>query len=267
MGRAEMSKTFIAFTSGGNDSVAMLQLLIEEKLPQTDRVIALYTNTGWAAPYWAERIERISSWLSGQGIIHVELQTKGFENLVRTEGNRKGEPPGRFPTGKEKFCTRQLKILPAQQWLNSLDPEGQFICCVGVRRAESERRAHAPAFIPRSENHGGRSCWHPLVEATDETRNVFVSRTPIDLLDHRSDECEPCIFATRADLRRVGDPKVATIKAIEEDTGKTMFRPAAYAGARGMGEIMKWAWSDRGKYKPDEGEEVLQDCESDWCGL
>ena len=172
---------------------------------------------------------------------------------------------------------------PAQRYLAEVDPEGTGLCVVGVRRAESDRRKFAPAYIPRSEHHGWRPVWHPLVEFSHEERDALVIEAGFEVLDHRSDECEPCIFSARADLRRVGADKVAVIREIEQDTGKTMFRAAAYAGASGIDEIMRWAWSERGKYLAPEaadggsvgldkdssadGPEPEVDCESDFCGL
>lgn len=282
-----MSK-FYAFNSGGNDSIATLQYLVLEDLPAKAEVVSVYCNTGWAAPYWEERMVRVKGWCEQRGIRHVELNTLGFEQMVRIEGNARGDAPGRFPTGMQKFCTRKLKIFPSQRFLKEEDPEGHGVCVVGVRRAESERRKATPVFIPRSETHGWRSLWHPLAEHDDEARDWLVQEAGFEVLDHRSDECEPCIFSSRADLRRVTPEKVAVIRQLEKDADGLMFRPNAYAGARGIDEIMRWAWSERGQFKPkdppppptvedqlraletsnqDDGEEVVQDCESDYCGL
>jgi hypothetical protein len=279
-------RTFAVFSSGGNDSIALLQLLHEARTyswPRNSaRIIAVYSDTGWAAPYWAERIAKLEAWCAERDIEHVTITSKGFEDLVRGEGNRLGEAPGRFPTGKQKFCTRQLKILPAQEWLKAADPAGEFICVVGVRRAESERRKDTPVIVPFSEHHGWRQLWHPLAETDDADRDALLERAGWEPLPHRSDECEPCIFSARADLRRVGPEKVDLLRQMETDTGKTMFRPRAYAGAVGIDEVMRWAHSERGQFKPREvsPEEMFQDggladggeepeggCESDWCGI
>lgn len=229
----------------------------------------VYTNTGWAAPYWADRVTRGEVWGRSLGFDCIEIATKGFEAICRGESDG-----GRFPSGKMKFCTRKLKIEPAIQWLAQVDPDKHLICLVGKRRAESLARSRAPAVIPVSENHSGRFLWHPLIEFSDEARNEMVARTPLELLPHRSDECEPCIFSSRADLRRVGEDKVNTIRQMEKDSGRVLFRPKAYAGAVGIDEVMRWAWSDRGKFKPaatyvDEGDDGDQDdgtCDTGMCG-
>jgi 3'-phosphoadenosine 5'-phosphosulfate sulfotransferase (PAPS reductase)/FAD synthetase len=268
-------KGLFCFSSGGNDSLAILQYVRRERLPEHVTVVCLYSNTGWAAPGWADRIKRIANWCDSAKILFMEIPSKGFERLVLEEGNRLGEPPGRFPTGREKFCTRHLKILPAKKFMDTFDPKRTFVCATGVRREESDNRAHAPLFVPRSEHHGWRSLWQPLVETKEPERDDLIREAGFEVLPHRSDECSPCIFSNRADLRRLSDVQRERVKALESATGKTMFRPRAYAGAVGMDEVKRWADSERGKFVPavplpkseDDGEEALRDCESDFCGL
>jgi hypothetical protein len=260
-------KRFAIFSSYGNDSVALIQLMAEHDLGAQSYVV--YTNTGWAAPYWAERVARGSAWATSLGFECLELATKGFEKLVVEPG--KGRT---FPTGQRKFCTEILKIEPSRNWLRQVDPEGHLIVVIGKRRAESQQRAGTPVGIPSSYNHDGRFLWHPLAEFDDISRDAMVAKTPMELLDHRSDECEPCIFSSRADLRRVTPEKIDTIRAMEASTGRTMFRAKAYAGAKGIDEVMRWAWSNRGEFRPaktcvDDGADGDVDdggCETGMCG-
>lgn len=262
-------KRFAIFSSWGNDSVALIQLIHEHGLgPQC---FVAYTNTGWAHPAWPERVACGTAWAESLGFECVELATKGFEKLVTEPG--KGRT---FPTGLRKFCTEMLKIKPAKDWLNIVDPDGHLICCVGMRRDESLKRAGKAAGYPASQNHGYRFLWHPLIEFSDADRDAMVAKTPLELLPHRSDECEPCIFSSRADLRRVTPGKVDLIRRMEADTGRTMFRAKAYAGAVGIDEVMRWAWSERGQYLAnpaptlfDYGEDGDLDdgtCETGMCG-
>ena len=51
----------IIFASYGNDSVALIQWAHERRL--TD-VTVLYSDTGWAADWWAERVLKAGWWLS-----------------------------------------------------------------------------------------------------------------------------------------------------------------------------------------------------------
>lgn len=264
-----MDRRFAIFSSWGNDSVALVQLMHEHGL--ANQCYVVYTNTGWAADWWPDRVFDGEQWATSLGFQCVEIDTIGFHDLVVLPG--KGRT---FPTGLRKFCTEKLKIEPAKRWLSEVDPEGHLICCVGMRRAESTKRSGKEAGYPCSENHGGRFLWHPMIEWSDEARDQMVLKTPMPLLPHRSDECEPCIFSSRADLRRVAPEKVDLIRQMEQSTGRTMFRARAYAGAVGIDEVMRWAWSERGEFVPkpaptyvDDGEDGDEDdgtCETGMCG-
>lgn len=256
-------RTYVCFNSGGNDSIATLEFMVLNGLPKWDRVVSLYTNTGWAADYWADRMAKVAAWCADRRIEHVEIATKGFERLV-LDGDA---GTIHFPNGMRKTCTERLKILPAKRWLNERDPEGEAICVLGVRRSESQRRSKTPIFEPLSINHGGRALWKPLAEYSDEQRDQLLHSAGFDVLPHRSDECEVCIHANRADLRRISPRGVERVRALEEATGKVMFRPKAYAGAVGIDEVMRWANSERGQYRPGDGEEKIEGCEDDFCGL
>ena len=107
-----------------------------------------------------------------------------------------------------------------------------------------------------------------MVEFTNADRDNVVLAAGWDVLPHRSDECFPCIFSARKDLRRVTEERVAEIEGLERrcaaDGSRTMFRPAAYAGARGVREVMRWAHSERGAYRAEHDDEA--DCDSGFCG-
>lgn len=267
-------RTYICFNSGGNDSIATLQLMVSAGLPETARVVSLYTNTGWAADYWRDRMSLVDDWCRARGIQHVELGTKGFERLV-LDGDA---GTIHFPNGMRKTCTERLKIIPAQKWMDKEDPHKLAICVLGVRRSESKRRMNTPIFEASSPNHGGRSLWKPLAEYNDGQRDSMLKAAGFDPLPHRSDECEVCIHANRADLRRISERGIERVRALEAATGKVMFRPKAYAGAVGIDEVMRWAHSERGEFRPavpvppnaivfDDGEEKLGGCEDDFCGI
>lgn len=250
---------FVVFTSYGNDSIALLQLLTEYRLPQQRKVVAMYSDTGWASEDWAERVERAEAYAQSHGIETVRTQAVGFEDLVR---QRK-----MFPRGQAQFCTSVLKIFPAQEWLAANDPDHRAICVNGVRRAESLRRRETPVFVPISAAHDGRPLWSPLAEFSTEDRDALLGRAGFEVLPHRSKECSPCIFANRGDLRGVSAERINTIKAIETDLGgRTMYRPKAYAGATGIDEVIRWANSERGQYSPTPDPYDEPDCDSGFCG-
>lgn len=248
---------YVIRCSGGDDSVAMIQLAHEHRL--TGRVVVSYSNTGWATEAWQARMGQIADWVRSLGFEFAEVGSVGFEQNVLDQTEK-----GMFPTRMRKHCTKYLKILPTLRWLAEVDPDCKAMILVGVRRAESADRKHAPAFMPEQDN--GRHVWHPLVEFSDEARDAMVLKTPIPLLGHRSDECGICINANRGDLRRAPDEFFERVEALEEKVGRPMFNPDKFMGATGIQEVRKWANSERGKYQPPVDDGLGETCEDGWCG-
>lgn len=241
---------YVIFASGGNDSIALVDYANVKGLKN---VAVCYSNTGWASPSWAKRMERFAAWVEELGFSFHELQSEGFENLVRRKSG--------FPANKPKFCTYELKIAPALRWLEAVDPEKNATCMVGVRREESAARREWPEFIEESENHGLRPLWSPLVNLKQETRDAILNSIGWSSLPHRSKECSPCVNANRADFRALEEADIAKVERMEAEMNRTMFRVKRFKGASGIREVMRWAWSDRGKYEaPSSG------CDSGMCG-
>lgn len=248
---------YVVFCSYGNDSLALLQLLSEYRLTEQRKVAVVYSDTGWADQTWVQRVDAGEAWAASKGFDCHRTSSIGFLDLVK---QRK-----MFPRGMAQFCTSELKIYPAQRWMDENDPDKRAVCVNGVRRAESQRRANTPIYVPISDAHGGRPLWSPLAEFSNEDRDAMIAKTGFDVLPHRSMECSPCIFSSRADLRQVPAARVDEIRAVEQALGgRTMFRPKAYAGAVGIDEVMRWARSERGQYKPGTDDEA--DCDSGFCG-
>lgn len=249
---------YVVFCSYGNDSIAMLQLLVEYQLQKQKKICVLYSDTGWADPAWGDRVERGEEWATSKGFHCFRTTAMGFTDLVRQKKV--------FPRGLMQFCTSELKIYPAQRWLADNDPKKQAVCVNGVRRAESQRRANTPVFVPVSDAHGGRALWSAVAEFSNEDRDAMIAKAGFEVLPHRSKECSPCIFANRKDLRQVPPCRVDEIRALEEQLGdgRTMFKPKAKGGAIGIDEVMRWAWSEHGKYSPLDND--VEDCDSGFCG-
>lgn len=249
-------------SSYGNDSVALIQWAREKKL---SGVHVLYNDTGWAAPWWEDRLKLLEAWVDMIGFTPVRIPSIGLEQLVR---DRKG-----WPRQGIQFCTVELKIRPAMEWLEKNDPLGMATCYVGVRREESANRSAFPEYVECSANDGGRALAAPLATYTADQRNELLKRAGVEPLPHRSMECFPCINSNRADLRELAKSpeRIAEIEAIEKSLGntskgkpRTMFRPYRYMGATGIREVVRWAASERGEFDPDDGTGAT--CESGYCG-
>lgn len=251
-------RNYVIFASYGNDSIALIQWMHEQG---HDDAFVVYSDTGWAAPWWAERVEKAEGIVYSYGMEPVRIESMGFVPLVKL---RKG-----FPRNGMQFCTTELKIKPALAWLDRVDPDKDLTCCVGVRRSESRSRSSWPEWTPESPNHGGRELWAPLVRVWDAKRDALVRRSGFDVLPHRSMECYPCVNANRADLRMVDEERIAYIEQVEAEMGytskgkpRTMFRPKSKMGAVGIREVKRWAETERGGYEPPSG-----GCDGGMCGL
>lgn len=240
-------------SSAGNDSVAMIQWAIENNVKNLHVV---FSDTGWLAPGWIQRVERIHAWADSHGIQTHIIKSIGMEELVRI---KKG-----FPGNAQQFCTAHLKGIPFLEWIDEADPECKAVVMVGKRRAESQDRADTPEFVHGSEYHGGRKLWHPLYLHTDEQRNELLHRAGFDPLPHRSLECNPCVNANRADFLRLTPGEIERVNDLEVEIGKPMFRPKRF-GALGIYGVI--AWAKDGRERGDIDEENAQCAGLFGCGL
>lgn len=231
---------FAIFVSYGNDSIALIQWAHENEL---EGVAVVFTDTGWMADGWAERVEKGEAWVQSIGFKTYRTSSIGFRQLAR---DKKG-----FPTQKFQWCSYILKIKPGQDWLAEHDPDCRAICLVGVRRDESQDRADFPEWLIKSMNHGGRMLVAPFATFSETERNALIGRAGWEVLPHRSRECR-CINSNRDDMKRFTDNDWQAVKEIEQEVGKTMFRPKRHMGAVGADEVRKWSNSPRGKYDPPE---------------
>jgi 3'-phosphoadenosine 5'-phosphosulfate sulfotransferase (PAPS reductase)/FAD synthetase len=258
---------FIFSSSYGNDSVAQIQWASEHQLLRRGRCVALYCDTGWAAPWWPERVSRLEAWAESLGFDTARTASIGLLALVERERG--------WPRHGMQFCTEHLKVRPAQEWMASVDPGCTSTVVIGKRRAESVTRQDTPEYIESSPAAGFRRVWHPLFEHSDLRRDELLKRAGVEPLPHRSDECFPCVNAGKNDIRRLTEERIQTIEGHEHRLGhtrkgapRTMFRPAKKMGATGIRQIVRWAKSPRGKFDLDDGtgpSETETGCDGGWC--
>jgi len=248
----------IIFGSGGNDSVALFEVALEKGL--TDLHVA-YSNTGWAADWWPERIARWKLHIESHGGKFHEIQSEGMRDLIFRKKA--------WPTNGMHFCSFELKIKPAMEWLNTIDHNAEATCLVGIRREESKNRANWPEWVEESPNHGGRSLYAPMVRFTEKDRNEYILKSGFDILPHRSMECYPCVDANISDLRMLDESRIALIESLEIEMGftkegkpRTMFRPAKKNGATGIRQVIEWA--SRDNFNPNITDMF---CDSGYCGV
>jgi 3'-phosphoadenosine 5'-phosphosulfate sulfotransferase (PAPS reductase)/FAD synthetase len=251
--------SYAIFASYGNDSVALIQWAHERGL---NHVHVVYGNTGWAADWWAARVQQGEEWVRSLGFTPHQTTSEGMGSLVL---RKKAWPRG--GGGKFQFCTQALKKEPAQRWLTENDPDGEFTCMTGVRREESANRADAPEWVTASEDHGGRELWQPLVRHKEAERDALALKSPLPLLPFRSKECYPCVNAQKQELRQLDDSTRQKVFRIEQAAGtnskgnaRVMFSPKRHGGAIGIDAVIEDAKHDMDDLF------ITATCESGWCG-
>jgi 3'-phosphoadenosine 5'-phosphosulfate sulfotransferase (PAPS reductase)/FAD synthetase len=256
----DIVRKIVIFASYGNDSIALIQLCHEAKLLDLPGITidVLYSDTGWSIPWWNDRVEKAEVWVRDLGFAPYRTHSVGFQQLVKNKQF--------FPVSGMQFCTEKLKLEPALAWLDEHDPDKKVICFVGVRREESVKRSTYEKVTLSSPAHGYRQSWAPMADYDEEDRDELIKAAGFDVLPHRSKECFPCINAARSDLVMVsGYPeRVKDIRKMEEERGRTMFKPEHHMGATGIDEILRWAHSNRGSYRPPV--EDPGNCDGGFCG-
>ena len=251
---------YVVFASYGNDSVALIQWVYENELK--GNVAVVYSSTDWARDDWMSRVEKMEDWVRSLGFNPCRTYSIGMESLVKKKKA--------WPRNGMQFCTLELKIRPAMQWLDEMDPEKRATCLVGVRREESLARKNFPERLAASPNHGDRTMWAPLVDVTGIERDALLVRAGVEPLPHRSMECSPCVNSSRRDIMLLEEKDISKVERIEKELGFTgkgkprlMFRPEKFMGATGIREVIRWAKSERGKFRS----ETETDCESGFCAM
>jgi 3'-phosphoadenosine 5'-phosphosulfate sulfotransferase (PAPS reductase)/FAD synthetase len=271
---------FVIFSSYGNDSVALIQWAHDQGLKD---VVVVFSDTGWAAKWWADRVVQLEYWVHTLGFWTDRTTSIGFVGLAFEKQA--------FPTQMYQWCSYRLKIEPGERWLAENDPDGRAVCLVGVRREESQDRADFPRYVLSSNSHGGRVMVAPMAEWSAADRDHFLERAGVTPLPHRSMECSPCINANKEDLRATAEDDIQKAEDVEaslhdrfgltkKGKRRTIFRPARCGGAVGVREVVRWAHSPRGKYVPPEPyapdaneltiieaeDSSSSGCEAGWCG-
>lgn len=250
---------YLVASSGGNDSIALMQLMHEKNKDFG----VVYNNTGWARNDWAARIKLVADWCFNRGIPFFETKPArfenrhakgfdvkpGFEELISHNG---GFP---MPASKMQWCTMHLKEEPTLALLEKIDVSGELTIVTGRRREESQNRRDLAQHQEESLKHGGRDVWNPLYMHDEAMRDELIKAAGFEPLPHSSMECYPCVCANKADLNEMlNDPlavsKINRVEALEVALGHTrngkprvMFRPYRVGGGVGFVEALNWSES------------------------
>ena len=285
---------YIVTCSGGNDSIALIELMHEQHKGQFE---CLYNDTGWARKDWPARIDLVKSMCAEKGIKFNITKSIGMEGVVR---KNKGWP---MPASAMQWCTMHLKEKPSTEFYETKDPDCEMVIVTGRRRAESQNRANLDMWQYESKKHGGRDVFNPMINFNEADRDLYIRKFGLEPLPHQSMECYPCVCANKKDLAAMplDDDRIQLIEIIETDLGFTrnkkprvMFRPYRVGGGVGIRQAVAWGRGERGfkstfipneyKFKGEqtemfegvsdvaydletkEGRELARQCDGGFCG-
>lgn len=172
--------------SGGRTSAYMLHQILEANGGIPDRCEVVFANTGREMPQTLDFVAEVGQRF-GVRITWVEYAPhhdprQRFRIVCHNGAARDGEPFEAMINGKHylpnqqtRFCTSELKVRPAKEYLISLGWES-WVAAVGIR-ADEQRRINREPLKERWQR------WYPLADAGVSKHDVsaFWARQPFDL--------------------------------------------------------------------------------------
>ncbi len=225
-------RALVVSVSTGKDSVAASLFLTEHGIDHE----RIYLDTRWEHEDVAEHLAYLRERL---GPITALSGPLSMVELIRKKGM--------FPSRARRFCTEELKVFPARDYLNArMEAGDDIINVVGIRRDESEARRKVPEW----EWMEGLDCevWRPLVDwsisdviAIHKRHDVKPNRLYLRGLDRVG--CWPCFNSNKGEVRKMAeiDPaRIDEIRDLEAEVG--LLARARYDKRLGKferGEVLK----------------------------
>lgn len=226
--------------SGGKDSSAVVCALLDEGIRPA---VLLYCDTGWEESEHYPYMDRMREWWQAHHGLQVvtvaaqiSLPPERVEIAERIEALA-GLPgpsamirralkyaclsrPGRG-AGGGKWCTAELKQIPAAVWLEDWEGPDPVIV-TGVRREESRARADTRSWEMQTRSPHLWE-WRPIAHWTVLQVGATLQRhaVPVHPLYDRGAArvgCWPCIHVGKAELRLIGqdERRMAAVTALEQ---------------------------------------------------
>ncbi|WP_171232183.1 phosphoadenosine phosphosulfate reductase family protein [Ruegeria sp. HKCCA4812] len=190
--------------SGGRTSAYMLHQVLEANGGLPDRAKVIFANTGREMPETLDFVQEVSDRWSVP-IVWVEDAKRGsgqlFDVVSHNSASRNGEPFARLierkkacPDQSKRFCTENLKLLPARRFLMT---QGwtNWTNALGIRADETQRVKPSPdKRVVR---------WFPLADAGVSKRDVLAwwGRQDFDLcVPDGLGNCDGCFLKSEATL-------------------------------------------------------------------
>lgn len=219
----------IVSVSGGKDSTALYLWAIEQW--GKDGFRAVFADTGHEHPVTYNYLRNLPTMANGPEIEWVKsdfskkLKQKGID--IPAEGMLAlWLWKGRAPSARAQFCTEHLKLRPILDWLTIHRGTKEVEMYVGIRAAESARRAK----MPMEEDSDFYDCIvkRPLLKWSEEAVFAYLKLKGVEpnpLYDHGSARvgCYPCVHSRKSELANMEDWAWEKLAVWEKLAGTTWF--------------------------------------------
>ncbi len=238
----------LVFYSGGKDSQACLIWAIKQY--GVDRCEAVFCDTGWENPMTYQHIQQTCQ---SMGVKLTIIKSEKYDGLVDLAAKRK-----RFPSTKARFCTTELKAMPAIDYV--LAQTCNVIVIEGVRWDESHARSkmekectYFKYYFQPYGNRQGKEMYHtykakevrewcknynadklrPIISWTAEETIKYITDAgqypnPLYYLGFSRVGCFPCIMARHGEIKLIIEnhpERWQELKDAEARVGRTFFPP------------------------------------------
>ena len=149
------ASVFVVSVSGGKDSTATAAEMERLRRELGIDVRYVFSDTGWEYPQTYEHLATMERTLG------ITIDRVGVEGgMVAKIRQRAG-----FPARKQRWCTRELKVLPLRAYHDALMERESVdtVSVVGIRADESVDRSLLPEF--GYDDMWGGYVWRPLINA------------------------------------------------------------------------------------------------------
>ena len=203
----------IIFGNFGNETIALMQFAFEKKL---QNVFVVSIDTGFADENWYIRISQAENLAKQYHFNWIRLTSNpDFSTLIRQRQQ--------FPSKKFQWCVSFLKGITINAWLDEIDSDKEAILLQGKRKSTSKLFRDLNEFEHDSEYYDGRSIWYPLLDLNDQAFKDLVLKSGLEILSHRSLECDPCIHSSSADFARLSQTSINRVKILEQELKQNFF--------------------------------------------
>jgi 3'-phosphoadenosine 5'-phosphosulfate sulfotransferase (PAPS reductase)/FAD synthetase len=241
-------KAIVTF-SGGKDSLAA-PLWIRNNF--TKNFTTVFCDTGWEHPLTYQYIDEIADKLQ---LDLVKLKSKKFDGMIDLAMKK-----SRFPSSQHRFCTSELKSIPAIDYLLDVVNDN-FMVVQGIRGAESASRSKMASqcnyfkyyLEPYGQDKNGKDKFHTYRRkeilsfcknhVTDVQRPVFdwsaqqvidyilengLEPNPLYKMGFKRVGCFPCIMSANPEIYQISErfpERIAEIAMYEKECKSSFFGP------------------------------------------